>query len=252
MLIQSKFKDYYDSGSAYGIDKSKVFIRKQEKIERTVHFSQPITSDSFFMRVAKIGSYLAEPRVLFLCGDIIPYVIVRNDVSFSVYKKDKNVLSQDYVIKNENDFNLYREKIIEETNGELDIGDFTFFHFLQENHGILDFFKKFIEFIELNKTFRDALFDISKKEKVAYFSFCPKISFHNSYDCKFEIQTHPVLKDIGIGKIIDPLTLYGKIEQYLSNNLQIGEPDMVEISDKDKATSHGHDGKYSFKKPPNN
>lgn len=248
MYIQSKFKDFYDSGSAYGVDKTKVFIRHQESFEIMKHFENKITVDraySLYKNLTYKNKYIISRMGLFLCGEIYPVILISQNDSPSRDSEFK--LSKDYYIYSKSEIETYQPIIFQETNGELDLYQIkTLFNDKNNVYKILN---------EINETFsslsfQKALLDISTETNSAYFLF----DFHKTYInlemIVFHIYSHPNLKEIGVSKFKDPLTLYGQIEQYISNQLRVGEPNMIEISDKDKAAAHGHDGKYSFKKPP--
>lgn len=65
-----------------------------------------------------------------------------------------------------------------------------------------------------------------------------------------ELIINPKLQDWGFQSIKDPVTAFQDIFMYISGVLGVDAPPMVKISDKDMAKKKGHDGKYSFRKPP--
>jgi hypothetical protein len=65
-----------------------------------------------------------------------------------------------------------------------------------------------------------------------------------------ELIINPRLKDWGFQSIKDPVTAFQDIFMYISGVLGIPDPAMIKISDKELAKKKGHDGKFSFRKPP--
>lgn len=65
-----------------------------------------------------------------------------------------------------------------------------------------------------------------------------------------QLIVNPKLKDWGFQSVKDPVTAFQDIYMYISGVLGIDAPEMVKISDKEMAKKRGHDGKFSFRKPP--
>ena len=58
------------------------------------------------------------------------------------------------------------------------------------------------------------------------------------------------MKNYRFVQIKDPPTAFQDIFMYIAGVIGITEPVTVKISDKELAKKKGHDGKYSFRKPP--
>ena len=65
-----------------------------------------------------------------------------------------------------------------------------------------------------------------------------------------ELILNPELRKYDFVTVKDPPAAFQEIYMYISGVLGVPARSMVEISDREKARKHGHDGKYSFKKPP--
>jgi hypothetical protein len=91
MLIVSKFHDYYDTASIYGVDKTCVYLRNDEKIE--IHGRGGILSRTFLLKdgtrfpLGKVASYEDQAvrsvqiiefkkAILGFCGEIYPMIKV--------------------------------------------------------------------------------------------------------------------------------------------------------------------------------
>jgi len=61
---------------------------------------------------------------------------------------------------------------------------------------------------------------------------------------------NPCLKDWEFYKVKDPITAFQEVHMFVSGVIGAPARPTVKISDKDMAASKGHDGKYSFRKPP--
>lgn len=58
------------------------------------------------------------------------------------------------------------------------------------------------------------------------------------------------LKDWNFHKHVDPYSAFQSIASFISGVIGVGPRPMVELSDKDRAAKAGHDGRFSFRKPP--
>lgn len=62
------------------------------------------------------------------------------------------------------------------------------------------------------------------------------------------LELNPMLKAYRFPK--DAASAFQDVYLYISGVLGVQAPKTVEIDDKHKAIAHGHDGQYSFRKPP--
>lgn len=64
----------------------------------------------------------------------------------------------------------------------------------------------------------------------------------------YETKTTPILKNIGIAALVDPLDIYLALDEYFSKEKTESERDAsVGITDTEKAVNHGFDAKKSFR-----
>lgn len=248
MLIISKFKDFYDSGSAYGIDKKKVFKREESEgkfkafgIDRNEIIS--LRSMSYFGFRTRI-----QLKFIYFCGDIYTYFKVPD-----VEKESK---------KKRTDIDYYKEEFLsvynrEEMENIKDVIEYVrndserdIFYFGSDRFNIDDMSKTLIRAKKwAEDNILDDLTQYSRDNNVAYFEFIINHPYNDQDSVGVEVVNYPELKAINFGRVLSPLETFGKIEQYVFGYLN-NDPEMVTISDKDKAVARGHDGKYSFKTPP--
>jgi len=67
---------------------------------------------------------------------------------------------------------------------------------------------------------------------------------------QFRITLNPSLKELDFQKIHDPFWTFQELERFLFNDMVEPQDPSINITDKLKAESHGFNGKYSFRKPP--
>lgn len=68
------------------------------------------------------------------------------------------------------------------------------------------------------------------------------------YDCDKEVKTIPILKNIGIAALVDPLDVYLALDEYFSKEKTESERDAsIGITDTEKVVNHGFDAKKSFR-----
>ena len=221
MLIVSKFHDYYDSASAYGIDKTCVYKRetKTEGKERPDrHRFQRTVQD----RDGK--DWHPEKFVVGFCGKIYPAIKLTAegyaDVPFVeapvkyFYEYDK--LEKFLVPKKDKKrraWHIWSGR--ELTNKEW---------FNPNSHKELE-----------------VLFDEAE---------CPVFTHTKPYyEAECITVFNPCLKNVDFQKVTDPYTAFQEIYMFISGVLGTNENDMVNISDRDMLKKKGFD-KWSFKKMP--
>jgi hypothetical protein len=193
MRIISKFKDYYDGGAVYGIDKERIYIRETQVIE-------------------KIDYDLNLFSVIGFCGEIYPFVSVAKKSYFSgdeweLHPKDYTLYCQDainlefesYVDKFAPYQNKDKWKIVERKK------DFYYtkhgFTKLQE---IYDNIRKNSEILSLFLKFKTPIFSITQSTKSIRAT---------------TLTINPNLKDVAFYKIKDTIQAFQEIEMYISNVL---------------------------------
>ena len=218
MLLLSNFQDYYDYMIGItGVDPKIVFIRKklkETKLKETLDFN---LSHSY--RNTKNTYY-----VLSICGKRY----------FIKSKKDT------YDFK-WSDFHLITKKDLADDNIFIDIRQFIDQKYIFRRSKRS---KKYDLFDELHGISDDGLINISKKINMPIF-VVTSTNRNNS------IQLHensPKLKDIkGISNLLEPKELFNNISFFIANVLNNSNPDIIQISNKDKIIKAGFDLKTSFR-----
>lgn len=210
MLIVSKFHDYYDVGMKTGIDKTVVYERNTTSIEGT--FPPPY----------KYKHTGWSCCVLAFCGKFYPFVyhVQENKIDRIIWTLDEALASLPL-----NKYRYWDE------------------YSLETKEGITKFFGK--TYPEMEEEFH--------KHKTPIFGFKPVLGRVYSWmkNQKYDVLVlNPCLKDIEFYKVKGPIEAYQEISMFVSGVIGTPAKPMVEVSDKVKAASRGHDGKYSFKKPP--
>lgn len=250
MRIISKYKDFYDNLTAYGVDPTQVFVRHQEVIKDTIQFTTEEKQTLDYLRDLSILSKNRDDdfsvEFLYFCGKIYPIYFNKSrtftDKQSSIVTKQSVIgLSQDFLneVKLNDDIKLrtlflgYRNSYIESKDRLSNFEKFTIYiEDLISKQVVLNVFK-----------------DLSLKHKLAYFLLnCDGGLYTHKFT--FNIHSYPLLKDLGISSCLDGSFVFQQIEQYLFSFLSINQRPMIELSDEIKASKHGHDGKYSFKTPP--
>jgi hypothetical protein len=239
MLIVSKFHDYYDTASIHGVDKTCVYLRNEEKME--IHGrgwnSEPyiLLKDGTRFPLGKVASYETKryvsadyefkKAILGFCGEIYPLIKV-----IKTYNGYPAPSPETYCFYDQPSFaNFIAEEGI--VSKKYRYGSWGRERFdLDSDQGINNFF-------DHNRwTKLEGLF-------AAYHVPCWVLRERS-------LKLNPNLKDLGFMKIKDPQTAFQDIYMYMSGVL--GQPikPTKPIDDKIMAASKGHDGPYSFRKPP--
>lgn len=201
MLISSTYRDYYDSIKAFGVDKTVVYNRTEERL---VLKKGPKMYSSWFSN----GSMHAT-RIIGFCGKLYP--LFEKKGKFLIYDKEE-------ALKNLSEsFSWYR-KDIEQC------------------------FSEYLTNPELLKIFID--------KKVPVFIYGDYLTGDHNSGKQKELILNPKLKNWKFQSVVEPVTAFQDIFMYISGVIGIPEAPMIKISDKEMAKKRGHDGKYSFKKPP--
>ncbi len=211
MLIISKFHDYYDAGAQYGIDKTVIYKRETEEIEKrwwSRHTEQNYKNFTFYHVV--IG----------FCGEVHSMMKCHIQPSRYAYTIEPEV-------KNFYDISKFNEFL---TENDIPIGTKK-----KTSWGV-------------RRTGGIHFEGISKEDMVGYRNMFKK---HNTPCFVIDsnvarIRINPKLKDYSFGKVKDAITAFNDIFAYITNYLTvIDNPE--EIEDKHKATQHGFDN-WSFKR----
>lgn len=235
MRIISKFRDYYDNASGYGIDLECIFLRESKKIEyKTNNGSQLYNNYPRFSSLSHIRGhsgvlYEAQPMVLGYCGKMIPFIKVSYLTNYSFQGKTETSF-----FYNKLDFMNFMNK-----NG-FNMKGMVFYGIRFNDFGLRG--EKSIERF-FNHKFNDLDFVFSEYN-VPYFIY------HNEHGV-IKMETNPKLMDIQFQSQKDSVNCFQEIFMYISGVLGSKEKEIKNISDKDKIQQHGFD-KWSFRKPPEN
>lgn len=238
MLIVSKFRDYYDTAAVHGIDKTCVYIRTEEAKKSDYNLdtgsrwrSWPHAEEFLKTKGGVETSYSVYKYVVGFCGKLYPVIVVEKDVAgtkterFSFYSTEK---IQAFFTK---------EKLKLDsryTSGYWSMRDFT----VKSEQSMNNFFE-IAQFKKLEEEFAK--------------NNCPAFvygRFNIDGKDKLRVVLNPKLRDYRFAQMKDPQTAFQDIFMYISGVLGISAPPMVKVKDKELAAKRGHDGKYSFRKPP--
>jgi hypothetical protein len=223
MYIVSKFRDYYDTASAYGIDKDCVYNRELKEIELKTS-KLPYGSDQRL----RDKSIFIEPFLIGFCGKIYPAVKLSCSTSsfnysaptqieemlFSFTEFQSRLESLGIYLEKSKQYFWQTDRIIHKTGAE---------NFFYGDHR---------EYENLFREYHTPIFSIGK----------PGLLVRENV----HLTINPSLRKLQFMKMKDPHTTFQDIYQYLAGVLGNKEKDIVQISDKDMLKQKGFD-KYSFK-----
>jgi hypothetical protein len=249
MRIISKFRDYYDSVQAHGVDKRVIYNRvtknldtksKKHKYLLTTEMFDGLFGNDVFRGWPVFddhptGLCFTNQVLIFFCGKIYPCFVYENRIR-EAYTIDTEYLFC-YTLDNvKSAISLHgtkKEKKNWFDNKKQKKSDW----FVQEHIEIPKLIKK-IELINSNKS----LTNIHHKLGVPIFMWweAGRIS-------KFVVN--PNLSQLKFYKVKPVYQAYQDISSFISGVLGGQSPPMIKISDEDRKSMHGFD-KWSFKKHP--
>lgn len=240
MYIVSKFHDYYDTASMYGIDKTCVYKRSEEsvKIERPHWYSNhtislpdgktfelPRTGRGVSTRWGEKVEWNITHLLVGFCGAIYPMVHIQ----------DTSSSGKSYCFYSHEEFQEFVDKV-----GLFSTTRNRYYYYsprwdkynVEHQKGAEQYFKDVAEinqkYGEIFHAFKAPVFVIKERSVVL----------------------NSPLKPLGFMKVKDPQTAFQDIYMYISGVIGIDVKPMIQVSDKVKAASRGHDSEYSFKKTP--
>lgn len=239
MLIVSKFHDFYDTASAHGVDKTCVYKRSKLEVEikrqnwdQPYHLKLPNGSNFYIDRIHEsrssytgknVGRVDVFPRVIAFCGNFYPVIkIKQTDVvgkPFCAYSAEEfaEFVAREDLFSNRSRYRYFSPRW-DRFNVEYEQGVKAFFDTSQMDR-----------YRELFHAFKSPIISIGSEKKLI---------------------VNPNLKDYGFMKVKDPQSAFQDIYMYLSGVIGAPLPPKEKMSDKVLAAAKGHDGEYSFKKPP--
>lgn len=212
MLILSKFRDYYDSSAAYGVDKSIVYRR----VNRNFHKERILEIEHIMnkwrtwygggMSLIVIGGI---PYPLFKHWDHLRNVhyVYDDDTLVEVLKNDKRDTHSWAMGSKLDDYRAFKENIHQTTSET--------FH-------------------ALNRRYNAPIIHIRLELD----------GYKTDQRDRLHVEVNPCLKDIGFSKALDSIQLFQNIQNYIST---CDVKDLVELKDEDKVIKSGFD-KRSFRK----
>jgi len=251
MKIVSKYKDYYDSAAAFGVDETVVWYRDTSKVpENEVKFSlgsyrsfNKSNDVTYIPRIIQHSDrenstkYELHLNILYVCGEIIPFIV-----------KCKETIQRDYGYVSIHDTKSAYLSIIQGRNKEhldswedFDILDIAYTK--EEFVSILNLSKDSYKMSTLNEFFEVCNTPGLKHRLAAYKE--PLVLLHSTGNSIFNVIKNPILKYTKISKIKDSWTLYQEISQYISCLDPFEDPVMDE---KTKVSTKGFDH-WSFRNP---
>lgn len=225
MLIVSKFRDYYDTASAHGIDKECVFNREKKETELKTT-TLPYTAEKY----TKHFTIYMEPFVLGFCGKIYPGIKIKYSARYSTYPLTSPVPKDDVVYS-------YDEYVSKLKTWDVELGDTRRYiwsrDYIDDKRGAKDFFDQSYERYD----------DMFQKHHTPIFSIAkPGILVRENYF----LTINPNLRDLQFMRVKDPHSTFQEIYQYMAGVLGNKEKEIVQISDKDMLKQKGFD-QFSFK-----
>lgn len=225
MLIVSKFRDFYDTASIYGVDKTCVYKREEQSIlikEPQYSYNDKDRWPYVEHLQSRTAEYEAYKLLVGFCGEICPLIYF-----------EKNKLEEFY---------FYDQESLSEFLAAEEIGERRKYWYSERDMRVTDS-------RAMNRFFDQDTWS-GKFDKKFYDHNCPVFLYGRLDNQKLEITLNPCLKDIRFMTVKDPQTAYQDVYMYLSGVLGAPLPPKEKIDDKVMAASKGHDGEYSFKKPP--
>lgn len=251
MRIYSKFKDYYDSLlHMFAEEIPPVYQRKQEEINEDyysrneLHVRGVLGSGfgDLYNREGKAAYEFSGSYIIGFCGKLYLVYKFRRESSYKGHGSESYAKNYEFVYKPQRMHDiqqLYAENKCHITR----YGRYVEIDDLINGRDKIDV-KVWKEQFE-NVAKCNNLLNLFKKYKTPIFV----IGNIKSNNRKLIINAN--LSEYGFQKAVDPYTAIQELDMYLSNDLAQETNLPVEITDdKLKAQQHGHDGKYSFKKPP--
>lgn len=213
MLIVSKFHDYYDSASSYGIDKTCVYKRKSVTIKIKKYANAP----------SRCASKKFEYEIIFyvigFCGRVFPLVETKKYL-------DKSLMESDFIYAADEVIRYFERENVSD----------------KPRYGGLRYIKT-----EIKRHFEQ---DWSSLEGIFVEERTPVFVFAHDFGDHCNLQLNPELRRFMFFRVKDAHSAFQDIFMYISGVLGAPPKPMVQIADKYKQAAHGHDGEYSFKKPP--
>lgn len=199
MRIISKFKDYYDGGSAYGVDTDYCYVRTTTALD--------------YVRYSGWGYF----EVIGFCGQIYPLINYSEKISSNKWKRhpkdyvlyQKEALEYDFEArtnKQTGEKEFYKEKVLDD---HLHSWGGKWFW----NKSKTDYYNDLVNSQKLKELFF--------KHKIPVFHIGPETPFYKkrTRPKKLVLTLNPCLKDYAFYKVQDTVQTFQQIFQFISTNL---------------------------------
>lgn len=242
MLIQSKFKDYYDQCASYGVDMKIQYHRVSQELKRT-HETGP---DGVLIKAINEAVKHAREQLsptyrdvdffyIGFCGKI--YVGLRSNVSTKTGEiQSSGYYSPKLKLDLENKyFWEARDFCKKDLEKELNTRSWMYLDCRQNPDSV----KTLGQWLKHNE-------DVRVTEALELFTDHKLVTFALDNDT---ITINPCLQKYGFQRVVGGVDAFQNIDMFISGVLgQPGKP-MIELTDKDRIQAHGFDSK-SFRKEP--
>jgi len=237
MLIASPFRDFYDSIKAFGIDKTIVYSRKTEYLK--------IPMDSAYQKDKKDFPHMDRPDTIQLKGMAKSFKATEHQLIIGFCGKLYPVIhiTRPNPIREQSQWDLFSAEDAEKFARRTGIAKAKPYRWMRYTNYRLGCNTEMEEFF--NPDTWKKLLNIFTTYNVPAFIY----GFTDS-EKRHNLVLNPRLGLYNFAKCKDPVTAFQEIMMYLSGVLGVPERPTVTLSDKSKAIKAGHDGKYSFRRPP--
>lgn len=260
MRIISKFHDYYDSGSQFGVDPLITFVRESNEITsqedypfhsmgHLIGYNNTILGNSNNQKADE--KYCVVPGLVFFCGEIYPFVKYVNYMKTVQYKTgysyDGGYTNPEHCAYTFDELKDHLGDMSEKfkecfkrwfTDQKVPKCDYFTVHAMEKYNKITS-----MDSVSVKKMF----YDYALKNNITYFSVSAKDDGSRRSGVNV-VSHHPCLKNFEFFKVMPIFNAWQKIQMFITNDLAREKKMTIKpISDKLKAESHGFN-KYSFRK----
>jgi hypothetical protein len=212
MRIISKFRDYYDSAAAYGIDRTVVYVRETKEI--TPRKQSRWTYRPVLFKHKNITYEYQQGQIGF-CGGCYPFVIV---TWYEKQELKRNV--------------FWSLEFFSEFYGKYVPGWEKGYKYRKESW-THQRFREFFEWVP------EGFSEIFHTHQIPIF-----VRYSNE-----EVIANPNLRDFEFYRLFDSFQAHQELAMYVGGVLRQSENSMIQLSDEDKAAKHGFN-KASFRTDP--
>lgn len=249
MRIISKWKDYYDTALAYGVDNSILYARTkyEHTISDNIYRASDITGlpekfqglESIITKFKKLTCHVnryaftranANPKLT-----VVPVLIGFCGTFTLAY--DVTFTRSNY----EHQYYYKLEDVIKVITDE--VGDSIWTNH-RNYYGLFD-----LNPTDLKRSFEEveSFNKLNKKDDLFIDTKSPIFMITRNKESGIVIELNPQLSKFNFAKVVDPYSAFNRISQYLSGAIGNTEIDNFKMTDNEKRDSHGFN-KYSFRK----